>query len=72
MDLQLNGASATDHGVTNSTFRKAASKKKKRKKRRAKGSGLGQLAGMTDEEKSTWLFKHCQVIPYVIADWHEK
>ena len=58
--MQLGGSAVGIPDASSSSPRKAVVKKK-RKKRRVKQSRLGQLAGMTDEEKSIWLFKHCEV-----------
>ena len=58
--MQLGGSAMGAPDASSSSPRKAVVKKR-RKKRRIKQSRLGQLAGMTDEEKSIWLFKHCQV-----------
>ena len=58
--MQLGGSAVGGPDASSTSPRKAVVKKR-RKKRKVKQSRLGQLAGMTDEEKSIWLFKHCQV-----------
>ena len=40
---------------------KARILKKRRRKKKARGATLGQLSGMTDEDKSAWMLKHCKV-----------
>ena len=59
MVMQIDAHAQSQAESASST--KVVKKKKRRRKKRVSRARLGQLSGMTDEDKSLWMMKHCKV-----------